>query len=160
MTITDQSLLDLVKTKDQAQQLAENIDIVLKSMFTTTDTNKLLDESFAYTTKETLLLLIKEQNVDRKDIKAIEQFLQQIKTNLQNLPIIQLTIACEPKKELIEKLSSWFVIHIKKVFLLSITVDPSIIGGAIITYQGKYKNCSVQQKLMQLYKKGELALIP
>lgn len=68
---------------------------------------------------------------------------------------ISLTIAFKPDEELISALSSWAKENLKEKTDFEITVDPSIVGGAIVEHNGLYRDESVRKTLEDAFKKRE-----
>lgn len=69
---------------------------------------------------------------------------------------ISLTIAFKPNEELMSALSSWAKENLKEKAVFDITVDPSIVGGAIIECDGLYRDESVRKILEDAFSKKEI----
>jgi len=72
---------------------------------------------------------------------------EKLKEKLKSLPIFSLTIGFEPTEEFKEKLVHWIKENVEKKAVLDLKIDKEILGGAIISWQGKYKNYSLSEKL-------------
>lgn len=60
---------------------------------------------------------------------------------------INLTLAIEPSQALMKKIVSWFKKTAGPNLTLDINVDRSILGGMIVSYQGRYQDLSLKRKL-------------
>ncbi len=54
------------------------------------------------------------------------------------MPVITLTVAFEPNKQMLKSVSEWFVVNTKKQMLFDIRIDRTLIAGAAINYEGKF----------------------
>lgn len=156
--VTDADILELVKTKDDARQLQKDITAVIDALFSDAQVIEMLHMHLPYEKKEKLLALMRIHQIPLTDASLIQQFLQQLISRSQELPVITITLAFEPKQQLVTSLSAWFAVHAKKAVLLDILVDKKLIGGAIIASNGIYKDYSVKKILEEKYKKGEITL--
>ena len=69
---------------------------------------------------------------------------------------VSLTIAFKPNQELISTLSSWAKENFKDKVVFDITVDPSIVGGAIVEHNGLYRDESLGKVLDEAFRKREI----
>jgi F0F1-type ATP synthase delta subunit len=63
------------------------------------------------------------------------------------LPEVHLTLAFTPTESFRKKISAWLQKEIGRPLFLKITVDKTILGGAIIIYNGRYQDASLRKKL-------------
>jgi len=155
--VTNIDLIEIIKTKDDASALHTQIDNILSESFNNTkQINELIDEILSYHTKTKMLALVSREKIDMNDLQKLRLFFSEVKKNIETLPVVSLTLAVSPGQRFISMLSSWFFLNTKKAVLLDITVDPTLIGGALIGYKGYYKDFSLKKLLQEKYRKGEL----
>jgi F0F1-type ATP synthase delta subunit len=100
----------------------------------------------------------------RKEIEKLEKekiltssqkeqfsFFKELENFLLKIPKVKLEIAFEPSEEFIFKLKAWFQEKVKKRMILDIIVNPKVIGGAKIEFQGKCKDFSLEKEIEKLY---------
>jgi F0F1-type ATP synthase delta subunit len=100
----------------------------------------------------------------RKEIEKLEKerilssspeeqfsFFKELENFLLKIPKVKLEIAFEPSEEFISKVKEWFKEKIKKRVILDISVNPKIVGGAKIEFQGKWKDFSLEKEIEKLY---------
>jgi F0F1-type ATP synthase delta subunit len=99
----------------------------------------------------------------RKEIEKLEreekflsvgqesEFLDNFKNFLLKLPKMKLEIAFEPREVFILELDKWFKENLGKKIILDIFVNPKIVGGAKIEYQGKWKDYSLAKEIEKIY---------
>ncbi len=84
-----------------------------------------------------------EGTTDQKQL----QFLKDLVSFLQNLPIVKVTIAFDPTQSLIVKLSNQLSGFVGNKVILDLVIDGSVIGGAIFEYRGRRAGQTLQDKL-------------
>ena len=87
-------------------------------------------------TKEELISFLEEIAHLRKIKDKEEQPTKELEKYLRSLPEIKLEIAFSPENNFLEKISQWFEKELGQKIILDLTVNPKIVGGAIIEYQG------------------------
>lgn len=91
--------------------------------------------------------------------KDIIFFLKLLRDHLIALPKIHFKLAIEPSSKTISKISLWLKENLKKKFILSFEIDPKIIGGAIIEYQGRVFDFTLSKEIQNLRKHGDFIKI-
>ncbi|MBL7078035.1 F0F1 ATP synthase subunit delta [Candidatus Shapirobacteria bacterium] len=62
---------------------------------------------------------------------------------------VDLTLAFSPGKDLLKKITAFVREKVASGAVLKITVDPKILGGAIISFQGKYLDGSLKEAILK-----------
>ncbi len=92
-------------------------------------------------------LILEEKGKLGFDQKEQFDFLEDLKNFLKNLPVLKLEIAFLPLQKTIEKISRWLRKEVEGKIILDIYFNPSIVGGAILEYKGKYLNLSLAKEI-------------
>ena len=100
-------------------------------------------------TREELIFFLKEIAEKGLDLEAKEA--SELKKKLHALPEIKLEIAFLPKDNFISGISRWLEKEIGQKVILDITVNPKVVAGAIIEYQGNWRDFSLAKKIDQLF---------
>lgn len=95
--------------------------------------------------KENLEKLKPKIKEDKKD--EVLFFLRSLRNYLLSLPIVNLEIAFSPSLETVSKISQWFEENLKRKFILDFKINPRIVAGVIVEYQGKILNFSVLKEV-------------
>lgn len=135
-------LVKLARTKDEALKLIDELDLIYDSLFE--NSKETLDE-----------VLAKRISVETAEVvksafsKGIDKakYLKDAKESLRRAKIISLTLAFEPREETVEKLSLWVSKNIGDGVLIDIAKSESVVGGAIIIFQGNYRDFSLKKKI-------------
>ncbi len=84
------------------------------------------------------------------DKEKILKELADIKEELLKLPVLKIQLAFLPAQTFIEELSDWLKRNLKKKVLLDIKVNPTIVGGVILEYRGRYLDLSLKREIEKL----------
>ena len=66
---------------------------------------------------------------------------------------MKLKIAFSPSSEFLEEINQWFEKELSVKVILDLTINPKIVGGAIIEYQGNWRDFSLRKKIDNLIEK-------
>lgn len=145
------NLSDFFTTKGQATDFLSRL-ATLSEMIYKTDFN--LETSLmgllGIQKKDKFLTLLRENNISSNSAGDLKNFIITLQTTITKLPVFSLTIAFEPTEQTLKVISEWFVMNLKKQAIFDFIVDPSIIAGAIINYNGKFKDYSFKNPVKQM----------
>ncbi len=79
--------------------------------------------------------------------KDAHQYFVSLNSYLAKIPTVRLTIAFDPTADFLQALNLWFEKNLGKKVVCDITVREELIAGALVEYNGKYKDYS-KAKLM------------
>jgi F0F1-type ATP synthase delta subunit len=157
--VYDDLLADL-RTVDDLHHIAAEIDTLLVSVFQTNPAifKSTLETKLQRNIGTILSEMLRKQGVAFEDHEQIQAFFTGLQTYLAHLPVLQLTLAYHPTNEQIEELSDWIRTKTAKPVILHVHYDIRVIGGAIITYGGKYADKSLKKRMESVYeaKKPEI----
>lgn len=141
----DSNIFSIVTTRGDVEALLSDIDILIDSLYRTDE----FDYDHAFKNKisaQTARFLANLSQV--KDLR--KQELENFQHQLQSAKFIKLTLVFEPTSAVAEKISG----SVRKLFdpnlIVDFAIDRSIVGGAIIEYQGKYFDSSLAKKLQNI----------
>jgi len=116
-------------TKDQVDILKQEIDILMNSKY-----QSKRDELV----RESTLQELEKRNGD----------LENWKLEIENLCVLGLTVATEPTRSNIVAYGAWVKKNLGQNIILDISVNPNLIAGAQIVWNGKYKDYAYVQRLL------------
>ena len=74
-------------------------------------------------------------------------FFDELKKYLQRIPQVKLEIAFEPSKIFLLRIKKWFKEENHKEVILDVTINPKVVGGAIIEHRGRYRDFALAKKI-------------
>lgn len=125
----------LVKTKQDWDLLLGEIDILVNSLY------KLKDGKW-----EEVLATKVRKSVAEKLAKYKDQ-MDKIREVIVKMRTLKLITAVELPQTGIDKISDWVKSNLGEDVVLEITLDPAIIGGSIVYWNGKIGDFSLKKKL-------------
>lgn len=145
-------ILSNIKTVDQANHLASEIDMLLDALFKTEDKafEKALNSISAVHSQMLREALVKN-NINSNNLSLIKEYLDGLKEEIKKLKGIKLSLAFEPSHDSIDNLFAWVIQNLGSAIVLDIAVDKRILGGTIIEFGGKYKNLSLRKTLEETF---------
>ncbi|MGI5826508.1 MAG: F0F1 ATP synthase subunit delta [Patescibacteria group bacterium] len=152
-------ILDLVNTKSEANDLIKQLDGLIESLYEVKGSvESKMNKNLTQELKEALLKVCRKNKVDLNNAIAFQKFLESLKIAVQKIPLAKLSFAFEPNGDIIKKIASWIAVNLKEKVLIEIEVNPAIIGGLLIEFNGNYKDYSLRNKLSDFFKNRELLL--
>ena len=140
-----------VKTTDELNQLSSQIDGLLRALFKTPrgSFEKEL-EKIGIENSENLKELFLKNKLDLKDKELVKDFLEKLKQEFNKLKIVKLVTAFEPSTQIVNHIHDWILSNLGAGFILDISFDETILGGAIVSFKGEYRDLTVKKKLQDL----------
>jgi F0F1-type ATP synthase delta subunit len=146
---------NFLKTTDDVTVLLDLVTGLSGAIFKSEDNfETILTSQTPYAFSQAILQLAKRHHLDSSDKSDVDLFLRHLKEAIVALPTVHVTLAFLPKQALIEELSEWFITNYQTKVLLHIVVDPTIIGGAVFSFNGKYRDFSLRKKLRELQERS------
>lgn len=159
MTQTDDKaialdLLDIVKTRKEAVTLVSNLEQIAASSFEAKeDPLAKMKEVFPADIYDKVVALCKEHTISLGNREAVDAFANRIEMVTEHMPVIYLYLAFAPTDKVVQNISQWFLSYLNIPVLLDFSIKKELIAGAVILYNGKYKNLSFQKKLEEFMTK-------
>lgn len=135
--IYSNTLLSLVKTREQVNLMLWEIDELEKAVFKV-DSN-IFNETLNSKVRATTATFISSEIAGRDKT----EFFKNLKDQLNSLKYLELTIAFEPTQSSLDRISDWARKNVAENICLDIKRDKRIIGGAVVTYNGRFKDYSL-----------------
>lgn len=133
--------LENIKTRREADELKEEAVLLKKGLYE--------DEGRAYEsylkTRVRAWVAGEISEVFSQEGVNKAEFLQGLLDKLAGLKAVRLVIAFEPSQEQLSRFVSFIKGAAGQDTIVDLTYEPHIIGGAIIVYQGKYKDVSFKK---------------
>jgi F0F1-type ATP synthase delta subunit len=138
-------------TKSQANDFARGISNIIDKMYELNfNLENAFAEEFGIDKRDKFIDLLHENS--HKNL-SLKDFLINIIEEIKILPEVSLIIAYEPNNETLKAISQWFLISLNKQILLNIKVDKTLIAGAAINFNGKYRDYSIKALFDGIIKK-------
>lgn len=141
-----------IHTVTESLDILHQIDNLIQSLFNTKMSfQEKLDMYLEFSIKNNLLMLLERSGIDIGDANAIENFLTQLKTRIREIPVFEFSVAYEPTSTTVKHVAEWIYFNLHQNVLIDIKVNPELIGGAIIGFNGKMGDFSLKKKIEERY---------
>jgi hypothetical protein len=118
-----------------------------------------LSEKISGATSEEFRLIIADLEEEGKFPTNLEDqatFFKRLKKYLEDLPTIKITLAFAPSKEFLADLASFLQKEVGQKAILEIIIKEELVGGAIVEYNGEYRDYSLARKLDEVIESSKL----
>lgn len=144
-------LSDFFITKPQAVDFNNRLSLVSRRIYETGfSLETALLEQLGLEKKDSFFALLRNNEVNTESNSALADFFTLLADHVSKLPIATISLAFEPTEKILRSLSEWFTLNINRQVLFDIKIDPDLLAGAAITYNGKYFDFSVKSQFDQL----------
>lgn len=138
----------------ELQLFYKEIDHIVSGLFSdSSPVSSVLENSLSPEKKEVVMQYLEQNHVDMNNPVLIQESLLKLKSEGNKIPVVNLTLAFEPTQAILKNINLWFLRRTQKKVLLNITLERSILGGAFISYDGRYKDYTVKTKLDKYFEK-------
>lgn len=153
LEIKPEEILSLCRTRREAMDLIEALDEVLVTSYkVNVDLHEHMRSVFPYTTYDTMMLLIRDHEIDMKDAHILYKFLHGIKDIVTHVPTVSIYLAFTPTPRFLDRISGWFFENFKEPVLLDLIIEQELAGGAVVAFKGIYKDYSLKKRMEGLFK--------
>lgn len=152
-------LITSLKTVEEVDNLASEIDNLETSLFKSSKMS--LDkaiESISIITGKKIMEIFSKNNLDMNDKELIRDFLETLKDLIKKFKVIKLILAFDPSLKTIQNIHEQVSEKLGIGYILDIEIDESVLGGAVIIFNGKYKDFTLRKAIDEVFasKKEEI----
>jgi F0F1-type ATP synthase delta subunit len=126
-------ILSLVKTTRERDLLLEEAAALKKSLFETKEGS--IDDVLKTQVRSEVASILRSK---KEQGENMEKYLEGLEDAVEALGEVKLELAFDPTEQTLEVVSNWITQNIGEGYLLDINVDRRILGGAKISFKGKY----------------------
>jgi len=150
MKITGEELtaLDFLVTKSDVAKFVSQLDKLEQSLFNIHESIEMkAEEIFSHDELDAVKSLLKSQGVSFDSRELVRQFIHELVASLNGASSLNLIVAIEPTEKTLREISAWISQNNNVKVFLNLKVDPNIIGGAVIEYNGSYRDYSLKKRV-------------
>lgn len=146
-------LITSIKTTKDVDDLSLEIDILASTLFKSEKIS--LDKAIAavsFSTGKKIMEIFEKNNLDINDRQETSDFFETLKDLIKKFKVIKLVMAFDPSLETIENIHEFVSENIGIGYVLDIEKDESVLAGAIVMFNGKYKDLTLRKSLEETFK--------
>lgn len=143
-------ILNHVRTLADVEKLSYETNILIGGLFKKTSFEKSL-KSVSLVTSQQIKEALLKNNIKITDKRTIKDFLVGLREKIGNLKPLKIYLAFTPTQTIIDTVFSWVLRSLGFGYVLDIEENKEILGGAIITFGGKYKDYSLKKSIEEAF---------
>ncbi len=155
-------LLSLIKTTLEAQHMLHEIDILVTHLYRIEagTPEEIIAKYVSHDLATSLTQSFKRNGISWEDQKQTKEFLLGLKSSIETVKVLKLTLAFKPDSHMVSLFSARVLAGLGQYILLDLSYDPSIMGGAIISFQGVYKNFTLKKRIADVFEQQRSKIFP
>ena len=146
-------VIESLKTTQEVANFLSEIDVFLLTFF---KSEKISIEqalsSVSADSAQKISQAFSKNNLDINDKDTVTGFFKNLKELAGKLNVIKLTLAFDPTAKTVENIHNFVKENIGTGYILEIEVEPDILGGSIIIFNGKYNDFSLKKSIEEVFK--------
>jgi F0F1-type ATP synthase delta subunit len=153
-SINTQELFNTIYTKDELLLFYHEIDQLIADLFTGKQgVQEKMNELLSFEKKKNIMYYLTAMQINMGNIVMVKEALAKIQTLGNKIPVVTLQLAFEPTEPIIASFSFWFIKNFGTKVILDIHLERKIIGGALISLNGKYDDFTLETKIDTYFNK-------
>jgi F0F1-type ATP synthase delta subunit len=144
-------LTPFCRTQDEGRDFAAKLATLAEHVYRTDFAfEETLSAIFGLQKKAAVIKLMRESKTAFTTPADLKNFLTALSQQVTSLPVVSLTLAFTPTDATLTLLSGWFLRNTKQQMLFAITVDPTLIAGVALRYNGRYVEYSIKPTMQRI----------
>jgi len=134
-------LLNKIRTVEEKDVLKSEINKLLDSLYTEKGSG------FESALKSKVRFWVSEiiKSEVNNDYIEIEGYLKAVLENLDKFEVVSVKIAFEPTDSAIDRFFNFIKTEVGEMVIMAFELDRKILGGAVISYKGDYRDLSLKR---------------
>lgn len=146
------TLKKYLRTKNDANYLVLLLERLSDGLFTENiNPDEVMAREVPYELSALLRRMIEENKLNPHDKTQLNTFITQLKEAIVALPLIEITLAIVPTEEVVMAIHEWFLRTYQKAVVLNIAIDPALLAGSVIRFNGAYRDYSLKKQLETIH---------
>jgi F0F1-type ATP synthase delta subunit len=144
-------LSSFCRTKAQARDFSSRLAEVSGKVYQTDfQLESALSSALGIQKRDAFLKLVSESGASLQKPAEIKTLLTKLQEQVAALPVLSLVIAFEPTEQTLKILTDWFLLNTKRQILFDISVDPNLVAGVAIKFNGRYAEYSIKPAVIKI----------
>ncbi len=146
-------LITSLKTTREVDDLSSEIDMLMSELFKSEKVSleKALT-SISSNSANRITEIFEKFNLDMTDKGKVRDFLDTLADLIKKFKVIKLILAFDPTRKTIENIHGFVSENIGIGYILDIEISESVLGGAVVMFNGKYKDFTLRKSLEESFR--------
>ena len=145
-------LITSLKTTREVDDLSSEIDTIASAFFRSEEVS--LEKALISISEDLakkITEIFEKFNLDMTDKELVRDFLDTLKNLIKKFKVIKLTLAFDPTRKTIENIHESVSENIGIGYILDVEIDESVLAGAVVMFNGKYKDFTLRKNLEETF---------
>lgn len=153
-------LVASISTKSDLSHFLSRLEETQRGLFRTgTDVDAFIAQQFSLPVSGALIAYAGQEKVNLGDPARATEFFSSLIGSLRNLPVVTLRLAFVPNRKQLGDFSRWFSENAGGHVVFEVVEDVSLIGGAVVEYEGRIGNYSLAKKLRGFFEQSKVVSV-
>lgn len=139
-------ILSKIRTKQDVRLLEEELDLLIGKLYSAE--KGVFEQTLEKKVRSWVSADLKE---GLSKTAQRQEYLKGLLLELSKLKALSLTISFEPTEDGLDRLHSWVREHVGSGIILEINVEPSLLGGAKVIFEGRYLDSSLTARFKKVF---------
>lgn len=141
----------IIRTNREAHEVVLGLEQVMKDLFTlNVSFEDSLKKNLPSPIQKAITNFLAEKQPQPTEKHELRPFFEDLIRTIRGLQSMQLTLAFSPSEDAITTISQWIKTNLNSELLFDYTIDRRIVGGAVITYKGLFRDFSLHEILKEV----------
>ena len=147
-------ILNQIHSSSDIRRVSKQLNLLESSLYSTDDSKWV---TVLHNELEPQLSMVIQEYYGMEN-KPLTEEIRQLQSAIRSVKKVNITLAFYPKQIFIRELAGVMREIIGQNIIIQLHVEPKIVGGIQIEYEGKFKDLSVGAKIVQLFEQQRKAL--
>lgn len=144
-------IFEIIQTKEDLNLLLDEIDLLKAGLYQAKIDS--FESALNNSVRVSTASVIREELVESKSDP--KKYLEGLQEFLKNVTEIKIQVAYEPTARGLSAIREWVAKNIAEFVVLDLYYNPNIVGGAAISFKGKYYDGTLSKKLQETNSKRQ-----
>lgn len=157
------SIFETIKTQEDIGSVLSDVSRLEALLFEKRHKNRelydLLESEFDYKFSEIIASWLTTQGIKGKDRPTkvvVQESLSLLRKTLDEVNSFKIALAFKPSKKFINRIAQWVKTNFGEKIVLDIDYEKNLLGGVVVSFNGKYADYSLEKALPEAIKKMNL----
>jgi hypothetical protein len=155
-----QNILTSIRTTRERDEIQSSLSLLQESLYRSfpDEFHSVLERSFGAHVGTMMKEHFNKPSYVR-NVTLVKSDIEKIIGAVKSMRVVRLEIAIEPNTLFVDKISQWMNLNVGTDVVLEIQRDMTVVGGARIVFEGKYKENTLAEMIQQVFAKKQNVIV-
>lgn len=142
------SISPYISTSYHLLEFSSALDRLERAFFQNKKPTAAIDSEIPFPLSENFKKMAGENEINLENIEEANAFVNKIREELRMIKPLTLTLGIQPTLDMIKEINHWIITNLKQVVALDFVIDPDVIAGAKVEFDGKIQDFSIKKEIL------------